>query len=152
VSSPIAIAFRCLLLVLVLVLEFASIAAVAGTVFEYEYRPPGRTEYEYEEASSDMSRDREGAVVRARGVVAAVGLTRRREDAKVGVRFSVRRAADGSPRVCGVSVARAFQPEICPSAIDLRTGAVALQAVCFTRSREAAKGNAGGCCGVCVCV
>jgi hypothetical protein len=29
-----------------------SLCSVAGTVFEYEYeyRPPGRTEYEYEEA------------------------------------------------------------------------------------------------------
>ena len=51
-------------------------------------------------------------------------------------------------RGCGVSVARAFQPEICPAAIDLRTGAVELQTVCLTRSREAAKENAGGCCGV----
>ena len=46
--------------------------------------------------------------------------------------------------MCGVSVARAFQPEICPSASDLRTGAVELQAVCLTRSREGAKGNAKG--------
>jgi len=30
----------------------SSLGSVAGTVFEYEYeyRPPGRTEYEYEEA------------------------------------------------------------------------------------------------------
>jgi hypothetical protein len=59
-----------------------------------------------------------------------------------------RESAGVDPRVCGVSVARAFQPEICPTAIDLRTGAVELQTVCLTRSREAAKGNAGGCCGV----
>ncbi|MFM7921435.1 MAG: hypothetical protein ACKPJJ_14535, partial [Planctomycetaceae bacterium] len=51
--------------------------------YEYEYRPPGRTEYEYERGIS--------------------------------VRCSVfRRAADGGPRVCAISVARAFQPEFCP--------------------------------------
>ena len=50
---------------------------------------------------------------------------------------------------CGAfSVARAFQPEFCASAIDFRAGAGELQTVCLTRSREAAKGNAGGSCGV----
>ena len=94
-----------------------------------------------------MSRDREGAVVRARGVVAAVGS---REDAKT--RRSVFGFRSGESRTgvrgCGVSVARAFQPEICPSAIDLRTGAVELQTVCFTRSRE---GKRRGLLWVCVC-
>jgi len=56
--------------------------------------------------------------------------------------WPVWRAADGSPRVA-VSVARAFQPEICSSAFgmpaDRRCGAWRQVA-----SREAAKGNAKG--------
>jgi len=55
---------------LLLVLELESLGSVAGTVFEYE------------EAQSDMSRDREGAVGRALRAVRAVGLTRSREAAK----------------------------------------------------------------------
>jgi hypothetical protein len=47
-----------------------------------------------------------------------------------------------------LSVARAFQPEICPLGFErweiAAWGRVRLQAVCFTRSREAAKGNAKG--------
>ena len=61
---------------------------------------------------------------------------------------SVVSGQSGEPRTgvrgWALSVARAFQPEHCPSAIDLRTGAGELQAVCLTRSREAAKGNAMG--------
>jgi hypothetical protein len=70
----------------------------------------------------------------------AVWLTRSREGrgerqcSVFGVRCSVfRRAADGSPRVCAFSVARAFRPEICPFA--------ALWGVSLTRSREGAKGR-----------
>jgi len=52
----------------------------AGAFFEY--RQPERTGYEYEEAQSEMSRDREGAVGRALRAVRAAGLTRSREAAK----------------------------------------------------------------------
>jgi len=45
------------------------------------------------------------------------------------------------------SIARAFQPEICPlrlTCLQIDAGAGVLQAVGLTRSREAAKRNAGG--------
>jgi hypothetical protein len=47
-----------------------------------------------------------------------------------------RRAADGSPRVCAFSVARALRPEICPFA--------ALWGVSLTRSREGRREAAKG--------
>jgi len=61
--------------------------------------------------------------------------------------WTVWRAADGSLRVV-LSVARAFQPEFCRLGLERWEIAawvrVRWQAIWFTRSREAAKGNAKG--------
>ena len=89
-----------------------------------------------------------------------VGLTRRRvgQCSVFGVRCSVfeyehvydyehEHEHEESPGE--VFVARAFQPEICPLRLDcLEIAARGWGAVGFTRSREDAKGNAQGCCGV----
>jgi len=121
---------------------------VRCSVFEHEH------EYEYEESPGWLSVARafqpEFCPLRLvrRGIATlwwgVVSREAAKEGAKGGVRCSVfEHEHEESPGV--LSVARAFQPEICPLRLDARRSPLrGCRAVGLTRSREAAKEDAKG--------